>query len=229
MVANLDYDEILALAKQPVRMVALSDDSASFLFACAAFYQSRHNWVVSGEPPTDDEWNTIKRLIGKAEYELMNSLVGLIFPHVLGTITDMPFLMCDGSTYLRTDYPILYSKIDPVYIIDADTFRVPDMRDRMLIGEGTDFDIDDTGGEQNHLLTVAEMPLHSHTNDPHFHTDGAAAPTVGAAITGVPVPSAIPSAGITSTDGISIHNTGGDEPHNNMPPYLTCRWAIVAG
>lgn len=229
MVDNLDYAEVQALSQQPVRFVALSDDSAAFIFACSAFYQRRSNWLVDGEAPSDAEWNTIQRLIGKMEYELMNPLVGLIFPHGLGSIAGLPFLPCDGAIYNRVDYPILYSKLDSVYIIDADTFSVPDMRDRMPVGVGTDIAINDMGGEQNHLLTVDEMPLHSHTSDPHFHTDGAAAPVVVTVGAGAPVPSAVPAAGVTSAETVTIHTTGGNESHNNMPPYIGVYWAIIAG
>jgi microcystin-dependent protein len=229
VVANLDFAEIMALSQQPVRLVALSDDSAAFIFACAAFYQSRFNWVVDGVPPTDTEWNAINRLIGKAEYELMNSLVGLIFPHGLGSIAGMPFLPCDGSVYNRTEYPILYAKLDPVYIIDVDTFRVPDMRDRMPIGAGSDFSIDEIGGEKEHVLTGVEMPEHTHDNAPHAHTEITAIPALGAAITGVPVPSATVSTGVTSFESISINPAGESQAHNNMPPYIGVFWAIVAG
>lgn len=215
MVDNLDFAEIQALSQQPVRFVALSDDSAALIMALAAFYQRRFNWLVDGNPPTDAEWNNIRRLIGKMEYELMNSLVGLIFPHGLGTIAGMPFLPCDGTIYNRTDYPILYSKLDPVYIIDADTFRVPDMRDRVPVGAGTDFGIDDTGGEKEHTLTLDEMPVHT-------HTEVSAVATVINGGLEAPASSAVPA---TTTTGAA----GGGEPHNNMPPYVGVYWAIIAG
>jgi len=227
--ASLDLAEILALAKQPTRFVALSDDSVSFLFACSAFYQSRFVWRVDGVEPTDAEWDTINKLIGKAEFELMNSLVGLIFPHGLSSLSGLPMLACDGAIYNRVDYPILYSKIDTAYIIDADTFSVPDMRDRVPVGVGGDFVAGDTGGEQNHLLTIDEMPLHSHTNDPHAHSEIAAIPALADFGTGAPVPSATASAASTGLASITIHNTGGTDSHNNMQPYLAVAWAIVAG
>lgn len=226
---SLDLFEIQALSKQPVRFVALSDDSAAFFFACAAFYQNRYNWRVDGAAPTDAEWNTINRLIGKAEYEIMNNLVGLIFPHALGVIADMPFLMCDGAVYNRADYPILYAKLDSVYIIDADTFRVPDLRDKFPVGVGASIGIDDTGGEVEHTLTVGEMASHSHTNIPHSHTEVIAIPALADLGTGAPVPSATPAAGVTGAASVTIDNTGGGQPHNNMPPYVGVYWAIIAG
>lgn len=36
-------------------------------------------------------------------------------------------LACDGASYLRTDYPMLYSVLPSVFIVDADHFTVPDL------------------------------------------------------------------------------------------------------
>jgi len=227
--ASLDFGEILALSLQPVRLAALSDDSAALIYACAAFYQERQNWRVLGQKPNDSEWQQIMRLIGKMETELMNELVGLIYPHALGVIVGMPFLPCDGAIYARSDYPILYSKIDPVYIVDADYFRVPDMRDRFMLGESATRALDDTGGLESVTLSVSEMPAHTHTNLPHSHGEITALPALADLGTGVPVPSATPAIGTTSPQSIVIDNAGGGLAHENMPPFVVIRWAIVAG
>lgn len=89
------------------------------------------------------------------------------------------------------------------------------LRDRFLLGCGTK-ENGTIGGEENHTLTVTEMPSHyhayatyqigypsSHTGDKNYITP----------IGRIPY----------SPDGYSgteSSSTGGNIPHNNMPPYL---------
>jgi microcystin-dependent protein len=229
VVANLDYEEILGLSLQPARIVALSDDSAAFLFACAAFYQSRFNWLVGGEAPTDEEWNDIQRLIGKTEFALMNTLVGFVLPHFLGSIAGLPVLPCDGAIYNRVDYPLLYAAIKPVFQIDADTFFVPDLRNKFLYGEDEYQPMGSSGGEEYVTLDISEIPEHGHTSPPHSHSEITSIGALADLGTGAPVPSAVPSVGVTGGASITIDNAGGGQAHNNMPPYITIGFVIVAG
>lgn len=133
-----------------------------------------------------------------------------------GSVLPDNTLPCDGqSAYLRHDYPDLYDALDPVFRIDEIAFRTPDLRDRSIIGEGSSYIVGDTGGEAEHILTVNEMPSHSH--DLEMGTDSATStrPDRG-------------TAAISYTTDVAITKTGGDEPHNNMPPYMALHWVIVA-
>jgi microcystin-dependent protein len=78
-------------------------------------------------------------------------------------------LLCDGSVHSRTDYPHLYAALPSALIVDANTFRTPDLRDRFIVGAG-ERALHDTGGAASVTLTVEQLPEHSHTTEPHFHT-----------------------------------------------------------
>lgn len=209
------WDEIQALSFPETNIIALTNVGAIIVYACSAFYNNRTLWSMAGDEVTDAEWDDISKAIGLMEHQLMSGLVGVILPHVLGDLSGFAMLPCDGSAYARSDWPLLYDAIDPIYRIDASNFRVPDLRERFPIGQGGGLDLDDFGGSVDHTLTISEIPIHS-------HSESLALPALADLGTGAPVPSATASAGLTGSQG-------GGLAHNNMPPYRAVRFAIVAG
>lgn len=224
----MDWAQIQENALIGKKLTALSDLSAVLILSLSGFYRPRYRWTVDNLQPTDAEWNDIEHAISEMENEVMHNLVGAIIPHVLASIGLFDALDCDGSSHLRADYPELYAVIDPDLIIDADNFRVPDLRGRFPRGFESGDTVGFEGGEKEHTLTELEMPSHSHTNLPHNHSEISVTPSIGAAITGVPVPSAIPSVAVTGFASVNIDPTGGGEAHNNEPQYTVIRWLIVA-
>jgi len=144
------------------------------------------------------------------------------------------FLPCDGASLLRSDYPDLFAVIGVAFgAADGSHFSVPDLQGRAPIGVGSGsglspYSLGQVGGEETHVLTVGELASHNHSDSGHTHTEGAASPTVGAAITGVPVPSAVPVPSVTGTGFANIAANGSDDPHNNIQPYLALNYYIVA-
>ena len=156
--------------------------------------------------------------------------IGVILPFAT---TDPPqgSLECNGATYNRVDYPLLYAALDSVFIIDADTFQVPDLRSRAVIAAGqgsglSNYGVGDTGGTESVILSDGEMPIHSHGNFPHSHSEITSVPTAITIGAGVPAPSAIPGVGVTGLTSISIDNAGGSQPHENRQPYFALRYCI---
>jgi microcystin-dependent protein len=75
-------------------------------------------------------------------------------------------------------------------------------------------------GEETHVLTIPEMPSHTHIQDPHTHTVAYASNphTAGAAAN-----NSISASGATTPSGSTTatnQSTGGDGAHNNMQPTL---------
>lgn len=93
------------------------------------------------------------------------------------------------------------------------------IKDRFLLAAGDTYAIGTTGGEATHKLTVAEMPSHSHG--------------IYGAKSGNTWP--ISNAGndwqltTKSWNTNMLTNTGGNQAHNNMPPYIVVYvWKRVA-
>jgi microcystin-dependent protein len=150
------------------------------------------------------------------------------------TLAPTGTLICDGSTYLRADYPDLYALLLPAYQTDADHFVTPDLRGKTVIGasftlDSTTYVPNSTLGEFSHTLTTDEMPSHSHTNTPHDHIYGSFTDIpVLAGLDPVPASAMLPTPSVTTPAGVVIDNTGGGDAHNNVQPSLVLQYAIVA-
>jgi len=216
MSAELTALEALA-ANNITAWFRLSAVSQAVLFYATPYLTARFNWIsknVVNDSISDSEWDTLQAYVDGLLYEAKQPMIGMIFPIV--TIDPPPnVLPCDGSTYLRVDYPNLYDVLDTPFIVDADHFLVPDLRGRTIIGAGGAFSNADTGGEETHTLTVDEIPSHDHTI-PATITTLVVEPGEVTALTPVPI--------ITSNTGL----TGGGGAHNNMQPYYALNYGIVA-
>lgn len=241
-------DELLAQAANgsPVTAAFSSEDVAVLLFA-SEFLGVRENWLDKGVDPLDEvsdaDWDEIEKLVGNVYEALMTPLVGQVVPILMGTIPEN-MLLCDGTQYLRVDYPSLYAILDSVFIDDADHFTLPDLRGRVVVGSGngpglSPYSVGATGGEERHALSQIEGPSHAHViNDPG-HSHGPASPSIvfrgahaggasGYATTNVgQVVDQITATGSAMT-GLSMEDSGSNVPHNNIQPYLSLNWAVVA-
>lgn len=131
-----------------------------------------------------------------------------------GSSAPSGWLLCDGSEVSRSLYAALFAAIGTAFGVGdgGSTFNVPDLRGRIPIGAGTGSGLSartlaQSLGEENHLLTLAEMPSHDHTANAlasvNANNDGS--------VSGLHYhPS---NSGVTDS-------TGGDGAHNNMQPVL---------
>lgn len=184
-------------------------------------------WADDQHPLTPSEIDDLDAQLSQTQDQLMTPLTGLIMP-ICTSGVPQGMLLCDGSIYQRSDYPLLYDKIELYYIIDSDSFRVPDLRDRFVLGAGPIHPDGTDGGSSTHTMTIDELVTHSHDNVPHAHSESAAAPSTVTIGLEVPVPSAVPAASVTGSTSIDILSTGGGQPMDIMPPFYSLRYAVVA-
>jgi microcystin-dependent protein len=150
---------------------------------------------------------------------------GLVSPFA-GSTAPVGWLFCDGAAISRTTYAALFAVIASTYGAGdgTTTFNLPDLRGRVAAGRddmggisanrltaGSAAGLNGTvlggaGGDQQHQLTVAQMPSHTH---------GLHAVNGAQGGTGANEPINTPGTDIKTTT-----STGGDAAHNNVQPTL---------
>lgn len=141
------------------------------------------------------------------------------------------WLMCDGQSYSIANYRDLYNAIGTTYGGYGQSFQVPDLRGRFPVGKdsGTFANLGGKGGEEQHTLTVAEMPAHQHSgNDRAWHDKqkrNGQQWFVGLTHDRGSWMSNAANDGLTNQD-TETGTTGGNQPHNNLPPYISLNYII---
>lgn len=95
------------------------------------------------------------------------------------------------------------------------------IKDVFLLAAGDSYIAGSTGGEATHTLTVDEMPSHNHSVYGWGYNSGGENAEYGNHAGG--------NRQEELYSWLNIGNTGGNQPHNNMPPYLTVyMWKRIA-
>ena len=83
-----------------------------------------------------------------------------------GSSSNVPegYLLCNGAAYNKITYAALFDAIGTIHGGDATTnnFRVPDLRDRFIVGEGSRYVSADTGGFNSVSLNEDQLASHTH-------------------------------------------------------------------
>lgn len=155
------------------------------------------------------------------------------------------YATCDGQLIAIAQNTALFSLLGTMYGGNGQTtFALPDLRGRVPIHAGMGpglslYTQGQAGGEQSHTLISTEIPAHTHsvTIAPACSTEDATQgspkngyPAVANGSGGTPVnaygASASPSSNMAGTTAVSAA-AGGNQPHNNLQPYLTLNYCIA--
>ena len=73
------------------------------------------------------------------------------------------WLRCDGRLLDRNAYAKLFAVIGTTHgFTNSSNFRLPDIRERSVVGSGTKYSIGDKGGNATVTLSINQMPAHTH-------------------------------------------------------------------
>jgi len=171
---------------------------------------------------TDYARVTIGQIVAAALVAAAQVPPGALVPYA-GATPPAGYLLCDGAEVLTATYPELYAAIADNWGVpsDGDHFVLPDLRGRVPLGVGTGaglsaYALADTGGEEEHTLSTAELHAHSHG----LMTDNflvTLEPGTGQEVSLVNV------LGGTFND---TNNNGSSDPHENRQPYAAVNWLV---
>lgn len=150
-----------------------------------------------------------------------------------GNFAPVGWALCDGSLLPIAENEALFNLIGTIYGGNGQTtFGLPDMRGRVPVhqGAGTGLSprtIGEMGGAEQVTLTPSQMPSHNHV----LNATTAAASTangVAGSLTGTAASTNFygntPGGGALAPQALTA--TGGNQPHNNMAPFLGLNFII---
>ncbi|MDT0502725.1 MULTISPECIES: tail fiber protein [unclassified Halomonas] len=153
--------------------------------------------------------------------QMWEGMTGTVLPYALAT-APTGWLLCDGAALTSgTAEHLRQALLDagsPYGDDGSGNPLLPDLRGRHALGAGTGPSLTaralgDVGGEEDHALSVGEMPEHGHLVD----TDT----TSTAGSDGI-----APVASGTGSATVQSGTAGNGAAHNNMPPFVVVNHII---
>ena len=138
---------------------------------------------------------------------------------------------CDGQILPLSQNTALFSLLGTTYGGDGKSnFALPDLQGRapMHPGQGPGLslhDLGETGGSETVTLLESEIPAHAHVVRASLDDDDST--IAGDRSYGQLTTAYIPVANLVGMSDQSLAPAGGDQPHNNMQPYLTLNFCIA--
>jgi len=145
------------------------------------------------------------------------------------TFAPRGWAMCDGQLLPINQNQGLFALLGTMYGGNGQTnFALPNAQGRTLVGVGNGFSQGQVGGEQAHTLLVSEIPAHNHS----VATGGVGTSTDATGnLLGAPVVATMPQKMYGTTANVAsgpmLAPAGGNQPHDNMQPYLTLSYVIA--
>jgi microcystin-dependent protein len=161
---------------------------------------------------------------------MSDPFLGAIFMFA-GSFPPQGYALCNGQILPISQNTALFSLIGTAYGGNGTTtFALPNLQGAspLSFGQGQGLsqrDIGETGGAANVTLLSSQLPLHTHAAQGVATAGTQQAPTGGAwaEIRGLPY---APTP-VGAMDPRAIALAGGNQPHNNMPPYLVINFIIA--
>jgi microcystin-dependent protein len=157
-----------------------------------------------------------------------------------GNFAPRGWAFCDGTLLALAANTALFSLLGTQYGGNGQTnFALPDLRGRVPVHQGTlqgaTYVMGQVAGVENVTLLSSQIPSHTHLMSASTETPSAVGSGINLTGSTVYVPSSVPKPQCYAPDGSplaamyaqAVSQTGGNQPHNNMAPFLALNFIIA--
>ncbi len=139
------------------------------------------------------------------------------------------WVTCDGQTLAKGDHPRLFEKMGTAFGGDGPSFKLPDLRGRAPMQVGRAHPLGRAGGSEKVELEATHLPSHGHgvnatTNEASSQNVAGHVPAVLGGTGKDAYGTDEPLRGIRAD---TVSGTGGDEPHENMQPFVCLNFVMA--
>lgn len=135
---------------------------------------------------------------------------------------------CNGQLLPINQNQALFSILGTTYGGDGRVnFALPDLRGRIPVHVGNGISLGQRAGEENHTVTIQELPAHTHTLTGSSTAADQQSPSGNLWAQNGMSMYATGTSSNTVMNAAVIGNAGGSQPHNNMSPYLVLNFVIA--
>ena len=147
-----------------------------------------------------------------------------------GNFAPAGWALCQGQLLPISENDTLFNLIGTTYGGDGQsTFALPDLRSRVPVHVGPGFVQGQSAGTETVTLTTNQIPAHTHTATCYPVAGNSASPTGGrwasSADTSINA-YALPAVADSALNAAAIGLEGGNQPHDNMIPFLGLNFII---
>jgi microcystin-dependent protein len=148
-----------------------------------------------------------------------------------GNFPPSGWMLCQGQILAISEWETLFNLIGTTYGGDGTaTFALPDLRGRVPVHLGnngtTNYAMGDKGGVETVTLTTNQIPIHNHPFLVSTDGGGAISPQDSVIGSGTNVKLFRPQPAVAPLDSSAIGPSGGNQPHENLQPYLVLNYII---
>ena len=150
-----------------------------------------------------------------------------------GTFQPVGWAWCNGQLIPISENDALFVLLGTTYGGDGQqNFALPNLQSRVPIHQGTlpatgtTYTLGQMGGVESVTLTTSQMPVHNHSVIVSKDQGTQSAPSGKTSAANTSVLIYRPGVGTQTFDPSTLQPAGGNQPHDNMQPYLVVNYII---